>query len=167
MSARPAHSDMQQETARTAIEKTRVEIEALTEQIGRVANVAEQINAIARQTNLLALNATIEAARAGEAGKGFAVVAGEVKVLAGQTSEATDQIAEILSTFNLHIDRLSNHSAELDQNFGSLAAAAPGATQEFAAWVPAPEPRMEEPVNAPIPEPPASSAEPTASSAEL
>ena len=34
----------------------------------------------------------IEAASAGEAGKGFAVVAGEVKDLARQTSEATDNI---------------------------------------------------------------------------
>jgi hemoglobin-like flavoprotein len=99
------------------MEKTRDEIQSLTEQIGRVSGVAEQIDAIARQTNLLALNATIEAACAGEAGKWFAVVAGEVKALAGQTSEATSLIAEIMSTLNHHTGHLSNYSTSLIEAF--------------------------------------------------
>ena len=69
------------------------------ETIGQLGNAADEIGKviqviqdIAEQTNLLALNATIEAARAGDAGKGFAVVATEVKELAKQTAEATEDI---------------------------------------------------------------------------
>ena len=67
-------------------------VERLGKTIVNVVAVTNLIRDIAAQTNLLALNATIEAARAGEAGKGFAVVASEVKVLAGQTAKATDEI---------------------------------------------------------------------------
>ena len=69
---------------------------ALSEQTQQIGEIIATVNDIADQSNLLALNAAIEAARAGEAGKGFAVVAGEVRSLAEQSRQATDQVREIL-----------------------------------------------------------------------
>jgi methyl-accepting chemotaxis protein len=73
-------------------ESTNAIIGKLGESSIDIGNVIKVISSIAQQTNLLALNATIEAARAGEAGKGFAVVANEVKELAKQTAQATEDI---------------------------------------------------------------------------
>ena len=68
------------------------QMEKLGQAAQEIGHVTETINNISAQTNLLALNATIEAARAGTAGKGFAVVANEIKELAKQTAEATEDI---------------------------------------------------------------------------
>lgn len=71
------------------VSKIMSELEQFSSEVGKIVQVVSDIS---NQTNLLALNATIEAARAGEAGKGFAVVANEVKELARQTNEATEDI---------------------------------------------------------------------------
>jgi methyl-accepting chemotaxis protein len=68
-------------------------VHALAEASRKIGKVVQLISSIAGQTNLLALNATIEAAHAGAAGKGFAIVAAEVKNLAQQTAQATQEIA--------------------------------------------------------------------------
>jgi methyl-accepting chemotaxis protein len=72
------------ENIKYSFDETSIKIETLHEDVDKINQVTNVINAVAEQTNLLALNAAIEAARAGEAGKGFAVVAEEVRTLAEQ-----------------------------------------------------------------------------------
>lgn len=103
-------------------------VEELGTSAQKIGKVSETINDISEQINLLALNATIEAARAGDAGKGFAVVATEIKALATQTANATneinDKIASIQnSTFGTvsEIEKISNIINEINSIISTIA----------------------------------------------
>jgi methyl-accepting chemotaxis protein len=84
--------------AATQAEQMNDGVAKLSDAAKRIGDVIGVIGTIAAQTNLLALNAAIEAARAGVAGRGFAVVAAEVKSLAEQTTKATKEVAQQVSS---------------------------------------------------------------------
>ncbi|MCR9213291.1 MAG: PAS domain-containing methyl-accepting chemotaxis protein [Proteobacteria bacterium] len=104
------------EKANEEADNADVSTKELTTAAQEMTSIIEVIQGIAAQINLLALNATIESARAGEAGKGFAVVATEVKSLASQVANATDQISN-------EINGMQSISDNVVNNLGSIKAA--------------------------------------------
>lgn len=68
----------------------------LSERTQQIGEIIKSVNEISEQSKLLALNAAIEAARAGDHGRGFSVVASEIRSLADQSKQATEQVGRIL-----------------------------------------------------------------------
>ncbi len=101
--------------AKEKAETTNEIINRLNKASGEIGKIVNIINDIADQTNMLALNAAIEAAGAGNAGKGFAVVANEVKELARQTGDATEEIGTQIETMNAQMKEAVDAVSTINQ----------------------------------------------------
>jgi methyl-accepting chemotaxis protein len=71
-----------------------------------ISKVMEIINTITDQTKLIAFNAALEASSAGAAGKRFGVVAMEIRRLADNVMESTDEIESKISEIQSAVDNM-------------------------------------------------------------
>lgn len=128
------------------VQKSSRDVQSLAADFGQIYGVADSlkqnsqqivavmatIRSIADQTNLLALNAAIEAARAGEQGRGFAVVADEVRSLASRTQDSTDEIGEIVTTFQNQVSSVFESIAQGCERLEATVGLAADADKHFA-----------------------------------
>ena len=96
-----------------SMEEINIQVNAITESISI-------IDQIAFQTNILSLNAAVEAATAGEAGKGFAVVAQEVRNLANRSAEAAHEIKTLVSNATLKANDGKNIAASMIEGYHNI-----------------------------------------------
>lgn len=83
--------------SRDQIRETEKRVKRLAERSQEISTAVNIIGKIAERTSVLALNASMQAVAAGEAGRGFAAVADEVKRLAENARDATQQIAGLVN----------------------------------------------------------------------
>jgi methyl-accepting chemotaxis protein len=100
------------EEIRRKSEQDSGEITELSKKMQKISEVMEIINDITDQTKLISFNAALEATGAGEAGKRFSVVAAEIRRLAENVAESTEEIKATVTEIRTAMDALVKSSRE-------------------------------------------------------
>lgn len=69
----------------------------LSESINNISDITNMISNIANKTRMLSLNASIEASRSGDNGRGFTAVAYEIRSLAENSKQLTNDISNVVN----------------------------------------------------------------------
>lgn len=105
---------VQTTSLKESVNQIKSSISSLASTSKEIGEIVAVITSIAEQTNLLALNAAIEAARAGEQGKGFSVVAAEVRKLAEQTKDSSNNITDLVRSTITQIEGVVEQINDVD-----------------------------------------------------
>ena len=96
----------------------------IQEQTASIVNVMKQLKNIASSTTMLSINASIEAVRAGESGKGFAVVASQIKDLAVESNNFSDEVEKVVTLMSEKVEEsvhsIEESSSDTDKSLESL-----------------------------------------------
>lgn len=127
---------------RQNVEEIAKQINQLNQQVKQIGSISLLVSDIANQTNMLSLNAAVEAVRAEENGKGFAVVAGEIRKLADQSKQASENIGLLVKEIQSSVQSTvvatdigthqAQNSIEVVQTNASAFSQVAGATEEMA-----------------------------------
>lgn len=91
---------------------TITEIRNLSNKINRIWEIINLINSIADQTKIIAFNAELESVNAGKRGKNFRNVANEIRRLANNTMDSTEEIKKRMNEMQSTANRLIHSSLE-------------------------------------------------------
>ncbi|WP_405153592.1 methyl-accepting chemotaxis protein [Paenibacillus sp. FSL K6-0108] len=125
------HTTKQMNLINHSVNETDVVMRMLDERSQQIGTMLQAITDIAKQTNLLALNASIEAARAGEEGRGFSVVAAEVRKLAEQSNQSSEQISTLIQDMRTDIEQSLKTLERVKQDVDSGIQIASETEQQF------------------------------------